>query len=324
MVNQVVINKNILAHQLLICFFVWVSVCSVQNTAAQDPPPAAALITTASDSSQHNIITLLTKLASSDHRERINAAEELGASGDLRAVESLILLLENDDVWGVRKSAAWALGELKDKRAVGPLISSLQHHDWIIRFKAAEALGKIRDSRAVGPLIKTLRDGNQHVYGQVAWALGEICDDRAVIPLIQALANELPAVRMNAAQALGNIGNADAVEPLIKLLQREPNADVQIMAIQAMGTLKDPRSVDPLIKALNDADYYVRLNAELSLELIGNTAIAPLIAALKTSRFHQQTRTVWALEEITGQNFGNEIAAWEQWIIEHSAAPSTL
>lgn len=48
--------------------------------------------------------------------------------------------------------AASALGELKDTRAVGPLIQALDDENALVQDDAAEALGKLNDTRAVGPL----------------------------------------------------------------------------------------------------------------------------------------------------------------------------
>ncbi|MFN3699646.1 MAG: HEAT repeat domain-containing protein, partial [Dictyoglomus sp.] len=61
----------------------------------------------------------------------------------------------------VRGAAAKALGEIKDKRAVEPLISALKDEDWYVREAAAYALGEIGDSRAVEPLISALKDKDE-------------------------------------------------------------------------------------------------------------------------------------------------------------------
>ena len=55
-------------------------------------------------------------------------------------------------------AATEALGDIKDKRAVEPIIPELQDKDEYMRETAAEALGKLNDSRAVGPLIAALKN----------------------------------------------------------------------------------------------------------------------------------------------------------------------
>ncbi len=78
---------------------------------------------------------------------REGAAQALGAIGDARAVEPLILSLGDED-WEVRKASAKALGEIGDARAVEPLIAALQDKESGVRESAGEALKKIRDNQA--------------------------------------------------------------------------------------------------------------------------------------------------------------------------------
>jgi len=115
-------------------------------------------------------------------------------------VESLIQALK-DEHWGVRRKAAWALGNLGEP-AVEPLIQALKDERWDVRRKAAWALGNIRDAKGVEPLIQALRDEYPDVREEAAWALGNIGDFRAIEPLIQALRDEYPDVRRQAARSL--------------------------------------------------------------------------------------------------------------------------
>lgn len=70
---------------------------------------------------------------------------------------------------------------------VDTLIQKLKNKDEDVRWRAAYALGKIKDARAVEPLIAALKDENRNVREDAAWVLGEIKDNRAVEPLIAAL-----------------------------------------------------------------------------------------------------------------------------------------
>ncbi len=73
-------------------------------------------------------------------------------------VDMLIQRLKEDKNEGVRRMAAVALGEIKDTRAVEPLIAALKDKDSSVRNNAAEALGEIKDARAVEPLIAATAD----------------------------------------------------------------------------------------------------------------------------------------------------------------------
>ena len=52
----------------------------------------------------------------------------------------------------VRAAAIAAIGMIKDREAVDPLIRCLTDRELIIRIGAAEVLGKLGDRRATGPL----------------------------------------------------------------------------------------------------------------------------------------------------------------------------
>src|SRR5688572_29563593 len=84
------------------------------------------------------------------------AAEALLAFGD-KAVEPLMEMLKTGN-GDARQAAAFALGELRDKRAVEQLILVVQTDDvYAVRTAAVTALGQIKDSRAIWVLVATLR-----------------------------------------------------------------------------------------------------------------------------------------------------------------------
>jgi HEAT repeat protein len=266
---------------------------------------------------QSSLENSIANLKDSDPAVREQAAKELGKAREAGAVDALISVLQYDDVWSVRKSAAWALGEIRDDRALVPLMRAMSHKDWIIRFKVAEALGKLGDRRAAALLTEALQDENSRVYGEAIWALGEIGAERAVDPLIQAMGNELPAIRMNTAEALGKIGDSRAIDSLIQMLAHDRRGDVRKSAAWALGEIGDSRASGALILALKDDDYYVRLYAQLSIEKIGRPAVPLLIAALEEKDITVKSRASWALEGITGEEFGPDPELWKQWLSIH-------
>lgn len=85
--------------------------------------------------------------------------------------------------------------------------------------EASTALREIKDPRAVEPLIRALKDKDNDIRETVVYALGEIKDARAVEPLTHALKDEDSRVRSSAAVALGKIKDARAVELLIAASQ---------------------------------------------------------------------------------------------------------
>jgi HEAT repeat protein len=70
------------------------------------------------------------------------------------------------------------LGEIKDTRAVEPLIAALKDNNSTVRWSAAEALGKIKDVRAIAPLIDAQEDDDNVVRREVIKALEDLDENQ--------------------------------------------------------------------------------------------------------------------------------------------------
>ncbi len=99
---------------------------------------------------------VLVVLKSGSGNARQLATEALGELRDKRAVEPLIEVMQNDEIYAVRTAAAAALGNLKDARAVWVLVATLQMRDETEPDRQA-ALEKLRQAtqlalRKIDPL----------------------------------------------------------------------------------------------------------------------------------------------------------------------------
>jgi len=81
----------------------------------------------------------------------------------------------------VRREAIVALGRLKDKRVINPLIEALKDKNWDVRRHAASTLGNMGDSKAIEPLSELLiREKWEHlVRKEVEIALDKLKNKRA-------------------------------------------------------------------------------------------------------------------------------------------------
>jgi bilin biosynthesis protein len=132
-----------------------------------------------------------------------------------------------------------ALGELKNPRAVYPLVLTLHDEDRTVRDFSAGALGKIGDRRAVKPLIHALQsDDYLGTRMAAAEALGKIKDPQAVEPLINALKDTAPYVRQNAAVALEKLGDPRALQALEAAAAHDENTSVRRFAQGAVREIK--------------------------------------------------------------------------------------
>lgn len=83
----------------------------------------------------------------------------------------------------VRQDACLQIAEVGGDQAVEPLLGFLD--DEVLWYCAAHSLGQLRDPRAVEPLLTRARSGGDRAQKMV-WALGEIRDRRA-LPELEAM-----------------------------------------------------------------------------------------------------------------------------------------
>mgnify|MGYP001578381448 CR=1 FL=1 len=124
-----------------------------------------------------------------------------------------------------------------------------------------------------------------------------------------------PLPRDTPSSPLAKIGKP-AVEPLILVL-KDRDTDVRVNAAGALGKIKDPRAIKPLIEALKDLnmDSNSLLKIVSALSETGKPAVEPLIEVLKDkdSLGGFRGNAAWALRAITGQDFGEDPAKWQEW-----------
>jgi hypothetical protein len=95
----------------------------------------------------------------------------------------------------VRSSAADALGNIGDDRAIPGLLKLVEHSDSDVRWRAAGALGNIGDDRAIPGLLKLVKDSDSIVRSSAADALGKIAKQHAekVAPHLPHLLTLIPS-----------------------------------------------------------------------------------------------------------------------------------
>lgn len=227
---------------------------------------------------------------------RSRAAYVLGQIRDTRAVEPLLILIQDANE-NVRSNTAYSLGRLGDRRAVEPLIQALHDEHSTTRYNAAAALGELGDARATEPLVRLLNDSDNSLRYRVVIALGALGNTHAVPPLISALLDHYEIVSRAAAESLGNLQDTRAVEPLLAALHAT-SLVVRRAAAAALGHIGDLRAVPALMNALGDAAWDVRQAAVSALIEIGQPAVDPLIAVLDNPDADIAHRIIEALSGI--------------------------
>lgn len=311
-------------------------------------------VTSAAKAALHDVnnvivVHLLTKRltdVNSPIYQHLRAADTLAEFGP-PSLKPLITGLSDKDQ-SVRFSAAEALGQIKDPRAVEMLLDTMKK-DSYSRIATAKALveignlsveGLIRALQEESQKEKVITDGRVRVRimnrdeidfcVHIVRALGQIGDRRAVDPLISALGDEYEEVREAAADALGNFNDPRAVEPLILALKNSPkksedfflndnDAEFRESAARSLGRIKDLCAVEPLIAALKDNKFdhsgigrgYVALALG---EIKDLRAVDPLIAALKDENSSVRANAAIALASIGDQSaIPSLIASMPDW-----------
>ncbi len=130
-------------------------------------------------------------------------------------IDGAIALLESDD-HQVRQFVAYLLGQVRDPRAVDPLIQTLHDPHVGVRGAAANALGNLRAKRALPYLRPLLKDPNPQLIVWVAFALTMLGDDQFDL-IVRALQSDDVDVRRSGVLAMRQLGDPRAIEPLRQL-----------------------------------------------------------------------------------------------------------
>lgn len=248
--------------------------------------------------SKSAVDTLLTgQKVEKDSGLRMAIIRALGNSGDARAVEALRPLVDTEEPEGalramaalgqlgradglakkampylgdpkLQESAAWALGQMKAKEAMGQLCEILRDEAPGVRMLAAQTLGQIGDPAAAGAIVEALRralteqaeaPADERLVFRLVYSigrLGKVQDagaDEARDALVAVLVdkNRGPMVRMIAAQSLGEIGDRRSADALANSLQGDLAVAVKIAAAGALAKLGGPRAHAALARAKN-------------------------------------------------------------------------
>jgi HEAT repeat protein len=209
---------------------------------------------------------LLSRLASGDEEERIDAIARIGAlwrdrptSVDASIIATIGNSLQQDSSPVVRALAARALeasaGSHSD--AVATLIAAFgKEREVAVRKAIIYALARHPQPQVTTALIPVLNDRNSELRATAAYALAESGDSAIERPMIEVLRrrgkDEDAFARSQAARGLGRIGGRDSIDPLLEALTRDKSQEVRREAARALGQIASKRDAK-VIEALRDA-----------------------------------------------------------------------
>ncbi len=185
----------------------------------------------------------------------------------------------------VQKNIVWALGLIKNKSAVAPLIKRLETADSDLKREIILALKMIGNKQAV-PVLKEilLKDENTHVRFDAARALGSIDNTDSVYTLIRAMKSDKSwLVKGACAEALGKRGDNRATKALKGLLNTDAGEDASWARDRAAWALSQigMGGIEALVSSLGAGGTSTRRRASWVLIGIGDPAVPYLLSALR-------------------------------------------
>jgi cyclophilin family peptidyl-prolyl cis-trans isomerase/HEAT repeat protein len=202
------------------------------------------------------------------------AANSFASVQSAEAVEPLALLLADKNE-AVRCAAAYALGQIKDKKAEPLLIKAYQGESMPgVKKDILEAIGKCGTEQGLSFITGLKFEKNQplllagQAWGLYRFALQNIVSDQGTGLALELLDRDIPEqVRLVAAHYLGRTGGIDLTPyagQLILTLQWEKNNDTRMALVLALGKALRPEVSEHLksfLKPGEQVDYRIRVNA---------------------------------------------------------------
>lgn len=203
-----------------------------------------------------------------DFPERGQLMEAIHGLGDGACEVLSQIMLDKGSALEVRCGAAWALGEMNDKRAAPSLMKLFGERPHALLDAAALALGKIEVPGLVPQLLTQYLAGEEKTNLWAGRALDKLTNPVYIKELLPLLKHKEQKVRATAASALGHIGDKNAVPGLVEALD-DTNDGVVMFAAQALGQIGAPEALAPLnARFAKGGDVFVRRYVMDSIQAI--------------------------------------------------------
>jgi HEAT repeat protein len=188
--------------------------------------------------------------------------------------------------------------------------------DWLAFWKPEKGM----DVRTRADQLKDLRELAKQVPSASASE-----QERASLEIAQSIRNETdPIVRAQMMRTIG-VCKSHVADKVAAAGISDSDSRVRVASCEALGVRGGPEQVRLLGGALSgDTDIDVRLAAARALGESKDPAAAQALApALDDPNPALQVRTMRSLEKVAKQDFGNDVAAWRQYVRGETPQPRT-
>lgn len=205
---------------------------------------------------------LIDKFTTNSARERLTIINILTKIGS-PAVPDLVSALSRKE-WLVVKRVCWALGDIKDKNAIGPLVQISSHSNWQVREYCIGALGKIGSDDGLVIVLKAFEDSVGQVRKAAAYATGAIKNSDAIPALVNALGDDFYGARFAAMEALMTMDTSVVISELAAALQTATGLKANVIC-QTLGRLKNDAAINVLSIQLSSSNSEIRNYAAFAI-----------------------------------------------------------
>lgn len=189
----------------------------------------------------------------------------------------------------------------------GPLWQTGSYVPWVRdKWNAEEQIADTLNERKrrLNDMVAAVANGPEAQQTKVAQELGTIVHRDPIL-----------LMRLHAVQLLGHLNNPAAIQALGEA-STHPDSQVRIAAIGGWSTMPAQVAIRPLQEIVgSDTNVDVRLAATKALGQLNDPAAANALSlALTDSNPAIQLRATEALDKITGQQIGPNVAAWQTFL----------
>ena len=228
---------------------------------------AAAAISMGVLDSERSLQLVLPFLEDARGNVRLAAVEALANIGNEAAAEHLPDLVLFDELVGVRRAAAVAIGSLRPDWLPESIVAALDDEDAVVRRAAVEAMRLVGNTAAVDVLLDVaLFDEYDDIRELAVSAMSTLDPDLTTSLFLESLASISPDEREAAAKAFGILVDLTVVDDLVQVLIHDEVDQVRRQVASTLLTLSALTVLDLVLDAARDGDERTREKTSRALE----------------------------------------------------------